>query len=57
MFTLSADLGVKFGKEIFRDELSSLLFAFLVDTAAEVRTSITQKIKELAETFGGEWAI
>ena len=50
-------MGVKFGKEVFRDELSSLLFAFLVDTAAEVRTSITAKVKELAETFGGEWAI
>lgn len=57
MFILAADLGVKFGKEIFRDELASLLFAFLIDTAAEVRSSIIVKVKELAETFGGEWAI
>ena len=57
MFILAADLGVKYGKEIFRDELASLLFAFLIDTAAEVRSSIIAKVKELAETFGGEWAI
>lgn len=57
VFILAADLGIKFGKEVFRDELSQLLFAFLVDTAAEVWSSIIIKVKELAEAFGGEWAI
>ena len=57
IFNLVGDLGIKFGKDLFNTKLSSIMFAFLTDTAATVRTSVIPKVIELADSFKGEWAV
>lgn len=54
VYTLISDLLLKFGKSQAID-LVALLFGFLEDTAAAVRSSTISKIKALADEFKADW--
>ena len=54
MYNLISDLLLKFGKSQAID-LVALLFGFLEDTAAAVRSSTIDKIKALADEFKADW--
>lgn len=57
VFRLLANLGVKFGKQLFQESLSTIFFAFLTDTAAEVRQICIDNVVSLTESFGSDWAV